>query len=228
MRYEAETLLKMIGEERDYGTHGAKSIINLFKDVMIDDFQGAKEALHCCGYDLSKFNVKKCYQAILELTPFVPQMSTSAFERFLDISYDLKYLTPELGNKLKIALPIWSNEQSEKRAQFYKYAGDMTLPLFTYEELKQDKEVLEKYPWRWFRAMHHYPQQAENELITYLKLKQKPKPEPAPKQIDFYTLGMLFTIKELEEQGITTIRQRLAKAFPKQYPEIEAALARMP
>jgi hypothetical protein len=166
MRKAAETLLKVIGTDREVGTHAAvPEFLALTTSIELN-----KDVYHHFG-NLC-FNREEYRDALKELAPFFGQMSSPAFSRLMSFAQTLEFhLDIYVGTTIKDAysLPSWDNEQIAKRAKFLQTFSRTNPPLYTLPELEEETQVRTSYPWQWIDAVrHNYPRRAKEEIITQL------------------------------------------------------------
>ena len=185
MRKESETLLKIIGTDEEVGTHGAvPRYIALVKAI-----EQGKDVYGCFnGLNVNKGMYR---QAVIELAPFLNQMSEGAFARLMFFSQELGFVDNELGKAIKgeYALPAWCEEQVGKRARFLQTFSKVKPRLFSYHELEKETEVREKYPWQWIDTMGEVNREtAQKEIIKQLCQTKDFRPFYA--RIPFYVRKM--------------------------------------
>jgi len=168
---ESETLLRIIGTSQEVGTHAA---VPEYMALTTAIKEGRDVYRHFASASLDRELYR---QAVIELVPFLNQMSYDSFSRLLGFMHDLEFDSDiDIGQAIKRghALPNWCEEQLFKRAAFLQYFGKVIPPLYTLEELEKEEGVREKHPWQWIDAIRKgYPERAQSEII--LRLKQNPE-----------------------------------------------------
>jgi len=173
MRPESEKLLQIIGTDAEVGTHGA---IPRYL-ALAYAIQNGEDHHHVSGGMLDRGNYR---EAMMELPPYLDQMSGEAFSRLMHFAHCLEFdIDREVGMAIK-KYPCFSDyypDQIRKRANFLQAFTGLKPPLFSYEELQKEEKVREDYPWHWIDAVLEVnPDEATLETISQLISSQDNNP----------------------------------------------------
>ena len=167
MRKEAEKILRIIGEDKEF--RGGYSVQNAIADYIKGEgpAPGIDQQFYK-NHGLLGPSVKAYRKAILELVPFYNQMSYQAFSRFLNFAERLENIDKNVIAAVRDnhTLQSYMDEQVDKRALFLKTLSEELIPVYTLGYLKREKEVRDKHPWMWVDA-------AMGVDITYAKAEMK-------------------------------------------------------
>jgi hypothetical protein len=146
MRLEAEILLGVIGDYLEVGTHASipKYLALAYSINAGEDHYSLSKGDH-----LDKDNYR---QAVIELTPYFDQMSKPAFSRLMSFVHVVGFSNErDFGEELKKGhpFPAYCDEQIGKRGEFLRSFSHLKPPLWTYEDLKREKKLRERFPWGW-------------------------------------------------------------------------------
>lgn len=173
MNEEAETLLKIIGNDDEVGTHGAVPRFLALAQA-IDTQEDAYGIFRGLKFDWQAYR-----QAMLELVPFLGQMSEPAFRRLMSFAYNIGLdIDRTVGEAMKNCHDLtiigpYHREQVGKRATLIQAYARIKPPLFTIDDLAKEKEVREQYPWHWIDAMLYLSPRATTDAIIN-QMSQKP------------------------------------------------------
>ena len=171
MRPESETLLRMIGDNYEIGTHASMLQI----DFLALSIKNRKISETLIGYHgfcaTSNLKRENYLDAVVQLAPYFNQMSVDAFGRILYFSQELNFISrPEFiaAVKAPAVLPAYWSEQLEKRAMLIQGFPRLTPPAFTKHELKEETQIKEKFPWRWIDAMERVDPKTSKTYVIHV------------------------------------------------------------
>jgi hypothetical protein len=173
MNRELLTLLRVIGTDEEYGTHGAASM----DSVLADAIRTGKDVHNL--FPRVRLDKGAQYAAVVGAIPLFNQMSESAFRRLLNFTNDVGFVNADLGRRIRdeCVLPAHCKEQLGKRASFLQTFSRVRPKIFTLGDLREEEQVRAKYPWQWIDAANEiYSPAAQAEMANQLVVSDDLRP----------------------------------------------------
>ena len=171
MRKETETLLRVIGTDKEIGTHGSCPIYLALAHAVMkgEDTQGylGRISLDKRGYR----------QAVMEIPAFFNQMTANAFFRLMGFTYYTGFHKDKrIGEKVKAGdISVHEDGGVRKRLLRLETFSELTPPIYDVQELFGEREVKEEYVWNWIGLLGKVdPTAARREMVLKLTSRKNP------------------------------------------------------